>query len=125
MSTAPLQQALIFDQTGAAKGRLLSRRGEPLFYANWDNILFIHYETEADRLQRRIPRSGYQHRRIEQQEMRSRQRGRAHLLPCRLLQHEPTLAVRNPAETPERINLEEQPMLCNPNGARSVVLGVI
>jgi len=55
MSTAPLQQALIFDQTGAAKGRLLSRRGEPLFYANWDNVLFIHYETEADRLQRRIP----------------------------------------------------------------------
>ena len=55
MSTAPLQQALIFDRTGGAKERLLSRRGEPLFYANWDNVLFIHYELEADELQRCIP----------------------------------------------------------------------
>ena len=39
----------------AAKERLLSRRGEPLFYANWDNVLFIHYETEPEELQRRIP----------------------------------------------------------------------
>jgi uncharacterized protein YqjF (DUF2071 family) len=55
MSTAPLQEALIFDETGAAKERLLSRRGEPLFYANWDNVLFIHYEIEPDELQRRTP----------------------------------------------------------------------
>ena len=38
-----------------AKKRLLSRPGEPLFYANWDNALFIHYETEPDELQRCIP----------------------------------------------------------------------
>ncbi len=38
-----------------AKKRLLSRRGEPLFYGNWDNVLFIHYETEPEELQRRIP----------------------------------------------------------------------
>jgi uncharacterized protein YqjF (DUF2071 family) len=38
-----------------AKERLLSRRGEPLFYANWDNVLFIHYETKPDELQRCIP----------------------------------------------------------------------
>lgn len=55
MSTAPLDQALIFDRTAAAKERLLSRRGEPLFYANWDNVLFIHYELEADELQPCIP----------------------------------------------------------------------
>ena len=56
MSTASLQQALSFDRTGAAKERLLSRRGEPLFYANWDNVLFIHYELESDELQRCIPK---------------------------------------------------------------------
>ena len=47
MSTAPLPEAPIFDETGAAKERLLSRRGEPLLYANWDNVLFIHYEIES------------------------------------------------------------------------------
>ena len=55
MSMAPPQQALIFDRTGGAKERLLSRRGEPLFYANWDNVLFIHYEIEPNELQRSIP----------------------------------------------------------------------
>lgn len=55
MSTAPLPEAPIFDETGAAKERLLSRRGEPLLYANWDNVLFIHYEIEPDELQRCIP----------------------------------------------------------------------
>jgi uncharacterized protein len=55
MSTASLQEATISDETGAAKERLLSRRAEPLFYANWDNVLFIHYEIEPDELQRSIP----------------------------------------------------------------------
>jgi uncharacterized protein len=55
MSTAPLPEAPIFDETGAAKERLLSRRGEPLLYANWDNVLFIHYEIEPEELQRCIP----------------------------------------------------------------------
>ena len=55
MRTAPLPQALIFDRTGAAKERLLSRPGEPLFYANWDDVLFIHYEIEPDELERCIP----------------------------------------------------------------------
>jgi uncharacterized protein YqjF (DUF2071 family) len=55
MSTVALQQALIFAKTGVARERLLSRRGEPLFYANWDNVLFIHYEIEPDKLQRCIP----------------------------------------------------------------------
>jgi len=55
VSAAPLQEAPIFDRTAIARERLLSRRGEPLFYANWDNVLFIHYETEPDELQRCIP----------------------------------------------------------------------
>src|SRR6516165_6761954 len=55
MRVAPLQEAPITNQTATATERLLSRRGEPLFYANWDNVLFIHYETEPDALQRRIP----------------------------------------------------------------------
>ena len=55
MTTAPLPQALVFTGTGAARERLLSRRGEPLFYANWDSVLFIHYEIEAHELQHSIP----------------------------------------------------------------------
>src|SRR5437763_14132543 len=54
MRTAPLPAAPIFDETGA-KERLLSRRGEPLLYATWDNALFIHYEIGPDELQRCIP----------------------------------------------------------------------
>ena len=38
-----------------ARRRLLSIRGEPLFYANWDNALFLHYETDPAILQRSIP----------------------------------------------------------------------
>jgi uncharacterized protein len=55
MSTAPLQEAPISDGTRPARERLLSRPAEPLFYANWDNVLFIHYEIEPDKLQRCIP----------------------------------------------------------------------
>ena len=39
----------------AAKRRLLAVRGEPLFLANWDRAVFIHYEVDADVLQRRVP----------------------------------------------------------------------
>ncbi len=38
-----------------ARHRLLSIRGEPLFYANWDHALFLHYETSAAVLQRAVP----------------------------------------------------------------------
>jgi uncharacterized protein len=55
MSTAVLFAARASDATARAKDRLLSRRGEPLFYANWDNVVFIHYEIAAEDLQRRIP----------------------------------------------------------------------
>jgi len=45
----------VFDERATARKRLLSRRGEPLFYANWDNAIFIHYESDPQELQRCIP----------------------------------------------------------------------
>jgi uncharacterized protein YqjF (DUF2071 family) len=35
--------------------RLLSQRGEPLFIAGWERSLFVHFEVDADRLQRDVP----------------------------------------------------------------------
>ena len=35
--------------------RLVSQRGEPLFLAGWDCVLFIHFEVEAAQLQRDVP----------------------------------------------------------------------
>jgi uncharacterized protein YqjF (DUF2071 family) len=43
------------DTSESARRRLLSIRGEPLFYASWDNALFIHYETDPEILRRSIP----------------------------------------------------------------------
>jgi uncharacterized protein len=45
----------ISDTSEIARRRLLSIRGEPLFYANWDKAIFIHYETDPQELQRCIP----------------------------------------------------------------------
>jgi uncharacterized protein YqjF (DUF2071 family) len=39
----------------AARARLLSVRGEPLFNADWDRVLMIHYEVDPVRLQRAVP----------------------------------------------------------------------
>ena len=39
----------------AARQRLLSLPGEPLFIADWDRVLMIHYEVEPDTLQRAVP----------------------------------------------------------------------
>ena len=38
-----------------ARKRLLSLPGEPLFYANWDDVVFIHYETNPEILRRCVP----------------------------------------------------------------------
>jgi hypothetical protein len=35
--------------------RLLSGRGEPLFFAAWERLLFIHFEVEPAALQREVP----------------------------------------------------------------------
>jgi len=37
------------------KERLLSRRGEPLFLAGWERVLFIHFEVDRAQLQRDVP----------------------------------------------------------------------
>jgi uncharacterized protein YqjF (DUF2071 family) len=39
----------------AARRRMLSVRGEPLFICNWDRALFIHYEVDPEVLQKSIP----------------------------------------------------------------------
>ena len=38
-----------------ARHRLLSRRGEPLFVADWMRVLMMHFEVEAKALQRDVP----------------------------------------------------------------------
>jgi len=51
----------IFSETTAgtlssiARARMLSVKGEPLFYADWLRAVFIHYEVDADALQRDVP----------------------------------------------------------------------
>src|SRR5690349_20179913 len=38
-----------------ARCRLLSCRGEPLFYANWQRVLMIHFEVDPEALQQDVP----------------------------------------------------------------------
>jgi uncharacterized protein YqjF (DUF2071 family) len=38
-----------------ARRRMLSRRGEPLFFADWERVLMTHFEVDADALQRDVP----------------------------------------------------------------------
>ncbi|NOY01041.1 MAG: hypothetical protein GXP30_15130 [Verrucomicrobia bacterium] len=37
--------------------KMLSCVGEPLFYADWERALFIHYEVDAEALQKWVPYS--------------------------------------------------------------------
>jgi len=39
----------------AGRLRLLSMRGEPLFIADWDRALMIHFEVDPEELQRAVP----------------------------------------------------------------------
>ena len=39
----------------SAKQRLRSQRGEPLFYADWSRVVFIHYEADVEVLRREVP----------------------------------------------------------------------
>ncbi len=41
--------------SAAGKRRLLSLPGEPLFLADWERVLFIHYEVNAAALQSEVP----------------------------------------------------------------------
>jgi uncharacterized protein YqjF (DUF2071 family) len=39
----------------AARSRMLSLRGEPVLYADWLRAVFIHFEVDAEALQRKVP----------------------------------------------------------------------
>ena len=41
--------------SAAGRERLLSCRGEPLFLADWLRVLMIHFEVDAEALQRDVP----------------------------------------------------------------------
>jgi uncharacterized protein YqjF (DUF2071 family) len=41
--------------SAAARERMLSRRGEPMFVAAWRRVLMMHFEVDADLLQRDVP----------------------------------------------------------------------
>ncbi len=41
--------------SAAGKQRLLSSPGEPLFLADWERVLFIHYEVDRKTLQSQVP----------------------------------------------------------------------
>src|SRR2546425_686219 len=43
------------DQNRAARQRLLSLPGEPLFIADWERVFMIHYEVSPCALQRMVP----------------------------------------------------------------------
>jgi uncharacterized protein YqjF (DUF2071 family) len=51
------QEAVRFTHAPSALGRqrILSSPGEPLFFAAWDRVLMIHFEVEAEALQRDVP----------------------------------------------------------------------
>jgi len=41
--------------SAVARQRMLSQPGEPLFFADWMRVLMIHFEVDAERLQRDVP----------------------------------------------------------------------
>ncbi|MSU58438.1 MAG: DUF2071 domain-containing protein [Pedosphaera sp.] len=41
--------------SAAARLRMLSRRGEPLFRADWERVLMLHFEVDVKMLQRDVP----------------------------------------------------------------------
>lgn len=43
------------DPNAAARDRLLAVRGEPLFFADWLRVVFLHFEVDPDVLQRNVP----------------------------------------------------------------------
>ncbi len=54
MNTAILPN-LTHELSAAARQRMLSRRGEPLFIAGWHRALMLHFEVDAEALRRVVP----------------------------------------------------------------------
>jgi uncharacterized protein len=55
MNLAPTISETSSRLSDEGRARLLSVRGEPLFFAAWERALFIHYEIDAEILQRELP----------------------------------------------------------------------
>src|SRR6266404_7917790 len=55
MSRANENALARFTASEAARRRLLSVPGEPMFIADWDRSLMIHYEVDGVALQRKVP----------------------------------------------------------------------
>jgi uncharacterized protein YqjF (DUF2071 family) len=55
MNVGPTSVVISGALSEAAKERLLSHKGEPLFVAAWDRVLMIHFEVDAEALQRDVP----------------------------------------------------------------------
>jgi uncharacterized protein len=60
MNIAPTTTETVWEKRShrfseAGRGRLLSRPGEPLFLAGWEQVQFIHFEVDAEALQRDVP----------------------------------------------------------------------
>lgn len=53
--TATHTADFIGELSAAARRRMLSRRGDPLFIAGWHNALMLHFEVEAEALQCDVP----------------------------------------------------------------------
>ncbi|HTR41292.1 MAG TPA: DUF2071 domain-containing protein [Pseudomonadales bacterium] len=53
--TIQTQIEFTHEPSAAAQRRMLSRRGEPLFIAGWDRALMLHFEVNAETLQREVP----------------------------------------------------------------------
>jgi uncharacterized protein YqjF (DUF2071 family) len=54
LATTPLIRAED-DASTAARQRLLSKRGDPLFYSDWSRAVFIHFEVDPEKLQPFVP----------------------------------------------------------------------
>ena len=53
--SAALSPKFTCELSAAARQRMLSRRGEPLFFAGWKRALMLHFEVDAEALQRVVP----------------------------------------------------------------------
>jgi uncharacterized protein YqjF (DUF2071 family) len=53
--TIQSQKEFTRELSAAARRRMLSRRGEPLFIAGWHWALILHFEVDAEALQREVP----------------------------------------------------------------------
>jgi uncharacterized protein YqjF (DUF2071 family) len=55
ISAKDVLEKSVYRLSDEGRQRLLSLSGEPLFLADWERVLFIHYEVDAVALQRELP----------------------------------------------------------------------